>query len=681
MVPHTQLKDKHFPWIVLGLLLITFGLFTPWLGFYFDDWPVITNLYLRDLNTFWEFHYSDRPVAAWTYIAAGPVAGIRPIAWQFLSILARWCTVLGVWWLLRGLWPERKREAAWIAFLFSVFPAFDQQPISVAYSQHWMVFALYSVSMASMLQAERDQRRFWLWTVLAAATMLVHIFSMEYFSGIELLRPFLLLLVAAENNRDWSRRLSYALKRWLPYLAILAVFVFWRLAIYPQSRGDPNNPRLLFDLVSQPLSAFVTLMQYATQDFLNIIVGSWYKTLDPATYILNDRIVFVSLVIAAVVGLFTSFILRSYRRNAQSAEEDSSPGRWIQLALMIGGLGILLGVLPVWLTGRQTTLGLYGSRFALASMLGASILTISILEWISPRRFVRIVLLSSLIGIAVGFHIRRVEIFNRSWVKQQRFYWQLSWRIPDLKSGAAIAADGELFLYVGRYSTALALNLLYPEDLPYPHIGHYFYELPERIAQRAAELATGEPIEWKFRNFLFNGSTKDTVLIYYEPEQGNCLWVLDPNDVDNPDLPALTSQGLPVSNLSVILPDSVPENGPPTRIFGAEPEHNWCYFFQKADLARQFGNWQAIVELGDLAQDLGHSPNNPQEWIPFIEGYARAGRWEEAFEKTLQVRRINFRVSQRLCRLWDRVEENIPVPENYLEKYQSMQARLECASP
>jgi hypothetical protein len=674
-------KDKHFPWIVLGLLLLTFGLFTPWLGFYFDDWPVITNLHLRDLGTFWDFHRSDRPVAAWTYIAAGPIAGTRPIAWQFFSIIARWATVLGSWWLLRGLWPAHKREAAWMALLFSIFPAFDQQAISVAYSQHWMIFALFCVSMGSMLQAERDKRRFWLWTTLSASTMLAHIFSMEYFSGLELLRPLFLIVVAAETHKEWTPRLIYSIKRWLPYSMILGIFVFWRLVIYPQSRGDPNNPRILFDLFNQPVSALLTLAQYAVQDFLNIMVGSWYKTLDPSAYVLNDRIVVISLVSAMVVGVLTFLILRGFYPETKTSDADASRPAWIRQAIIIGIIGVLLGVFPVWLTGRQTTLGLYGSRFSLASMLGASIFTIAALEWITPRRLTRILLLSLLISIAVGYHIRRVEIFNRSWVKQQRFYWQLFWRIPELKSGASIAADGELFLYVGRYSTALALNLLYPEDLPYPNIGHYFYELPERIERRAEALAAGEPIDWKFRNFLFKGSTRDIVLVYYEPELGNCLWVLEPGDVDNPELPLLTAQGLPVSNLNVILPDPEPQNGVPAQIFGAEPEHNWCYFFQKADLARQFGNWQDVVDFGSQAESLGHTPNNQQEWIPFIEGYARTGRWDEAIEKTLHVRRVNFRVSGRLCRLWERVTNDMPVPEDYNDQFNAMLARLECSTP
>jgi hypothetical protein len=188
-------------------------------------------------------------------------------------------------------------------------------------------------------------------------------------------------------------------------------------------------------------------------------------------------------------------------------------------------------------------------------------------------------------------------------------------------------------------------------------------------------------MEWDFRNFIYDGNSHDSVLIYYEPEVGNCLWVLDPGDRDNPDLPELTKTGLKISNLSMIQQQPAPGNGLPESIFGKELPHTWCYYYQKADLARQFGEWQRIAILGDEAAKLKHSPNNPQEWIPFIEGYARVGRWQEAIQKTLDVRRINFRVNPRLCRLWDRVLLDSTIPEQYQGDYASMRTRLACDIP
>jgi len=69
----------------------------------------------------------------------------------------------------------------------------------------------------------------------------------------------------------------------------------------------------------------------------------------------------------------------------------------------------------------------------------------------------------------------------------------------------------------------------------------------------------------------------------------------------------------------------------PEEIFGPEPEHDWCYFYQKAELARQYGDWETIVELGDQVEKNGFTPAVGMEYEPFIEGYAHQGKWETAY--------------------------------------------------
>lgn len=91
--------------------------------------------------------------------------------------------------------------------------------------------------------------------------------------------------------------------------------------------------------------------------------------------------------------------------------------------------------------------------------------------------------------------------------------------------------------------------------------------------------------EYSLRNLSFSGSSKDSLIIYYEPE-GRCLWVLNPNDATHIELPQIIREILPAANLNRIKPDRVRPDYPPETIFGPEPAHTWCYYYQKADLAR-----------------------------------------------------------------------------------------------
>ena len=74
----------------------------------------------------------------------------------------------------------------------------------------------------------------------------------------------------------------------------------------------------------------------------------------------------------------------------------------------------------------------------------------------------------------------------------------------------------------------------------------------------------------------------------------------------------------PYSQLDTVLLDSA-FHEPPQSIFGSEPAHEWCYYYQKAALARQQGDWETIHELYREALSQGLYPNDSVEWIPFAQ--------------------------------------------------------------
>ena len=91
------------------------------------------------------------------------------------------------------------------------------------------------------------------------------------------------------------------------------------------------------------------------------------------------------------------------------------------------------------------------------------------------------------------------------------------------------------------------------------------------------------------------------------------------------------------------------------KVYGPEPEHNFCYYFEKADLARQFKDWSSVVALAEAALQLEH-PDNPAEQMVFIEGYAHVGEWDRAVELSERANDVSEElVGPMLCRLWKRI--------------------------
>jgi hypothetical protein len=110
--------------------------------------------------------------------------------------------------------------------------------------------------------------------------------------------------------------------------------------------------------------------------------------------------------------------------------------------------------------------------------------------------------------------------------------------------------------------------------------------------------------------------------VMIQTREDGCVRIIDgnapelsPSDADRLKLIA------PRSRLDAVIVDGESPT-PPANIFGKEPEHGWCYFYQKADLARQRGEWEKIPVLLDQALDGGYYPNDSLEWMPFLQAAA-----------------------------------------------------------
>lgn len=675
------LRSMHLPLALLALCTVSFGLMIPFLGFYWDDWPVILTGRLQGAGGFLAFYQYDRPFSAWTYILTFPVFGSRPAAWHIFTLLLRWGTAVALWWTLIQVWPGRRREVGWTAFLFVIYPVFTQQAISVAYSQHWICYLLYFFSLGAMARSQRSARRAWAWTALSLAAALLHLLTMEYFAGLELLRPVLLWLLLPEGQAPRSARLRRVLRAWLPYALLLGGFVIWRLFFLQFPGEDANPPVLLNTILSTPLQGLLRLAEIVAQDTVHLLLSTWANILSPANIQLQDLFVLFSWGMGALAAGGAAFYF--LRQPTPPTEGTANAVDWGRQAMLIGAAALLLGMLPVWVTDRQIIVGAYSNRFGLPAMFGASLLLVGLLVELIKKPAQRILLVGLLVGLAVSMHLRVANEYRWSWVKQTRYYWQMSWRAPTLEPGTAIVSDGEIFMYVGLYSTSAGVNLIYPPTETPTTLPYWFYSLGRDFAYGMPEFLQGAALSRDFRHYQFSGNSKDSIVIFYSPDTHDCLEVLTAEDNTSPDLPAITRQALPNSNLARIQAAPVQSGFPPEELFGAEPEHGWCYFYQKADLARQLKNWEEVVAIGDQAMAAGYHPgesasNTPVEWMPMIEGYARLERWEESRDLSLAVFEKDQRIDARLCSLWDTLETSTPESEARIGAVNAVRERVNC---
>ena len=677
----SQLSIPHWtvPFVLFGVCYAAYGLVIPYLGLYFDDWHHVYYAFARGIDSLWELLlYDNRPTAAIYHIVFFQIIGFRPMNWHVLAFILRFFTVLMTWLSLQAIWPDHKREATWVALLFAVYPLFKFQPVAVAYSLHWAAYLLFSISIWAMIESVRKPRYYWLFLFLSLTTGSLHLFLLEYFAGIEMIRPVILWMMIEKKNG--FSRVKKIFQYLLPYLLLFILFAVYRVLFMPVPEGDidRNLPRLIFEFTESPLAATFDLMQTVLQDMVSILYSVWNSVFSPKIFVFsqsaNLKIMFMVLVVGTALFFYLSY-LRIYE-----SESSRSGTFWYREAFWVGLIWTLLGPLPAWITVSGITLDnvLWSNRYGLASMVGASLFIVAVAEGLIGNKIYRTIFYCVLVSFAVGWHARNSNDFRWAWTKQSRFYSQLYWRAPYILPGTAILSDGEIFPQMTENSTSYALGALYPSGEIFQAYKYWFYGLYGNFNEKREDLVAGMPLMARSFSSSFSGTSHDSLVIYYEPEKNQCLWVLRPEDRDIRILPEITREAVVISNLDRIEADSPMARPMPSVIFGEATEQTWCYFYQKADLARQYRDWERIVELWDEADEIGFTPGNGVEYIPFIEGYAYQTKWDKAREMTFMANRITSAMHPILCATWDRIEAGTSDSTAREDALLSVRGRLRC---
>jgi hypothetical protein len=516
--------------------------------------------------------------------------------------------------------------------------------------------------------------RAWLFTILGIAFGATHLFITEYLVGMELLRPVIFLILIAPNEEGWKSKIKEILKRWGPYLIILVTFIIWRLYFVELDFKDPNPPVLLFELQNNPSDAIINLIRSIIQDSVYVLVSSWVDTFSPEQF--NDLTLFDVSTWGITVIVFP--VLFWVMRSVKFTDENSNRTNKI-MNLGLGLIAILLGLMPAWFVGRQVIVGRYSTRLAIPAMMGASIFLVSAVYFFMSQPKRRSLFLCILVGLAIGSHLRINNEFRWDWTTQKRTYWQIYWRAPNIQPDTAILTNKAVSNYASTYPPAFALNFFFTEQ-PYSNeVDYWLFEIYYSLLDSETDsLLAGMPLTFDKRSIEFSGNSNNSILVALSREPTRCVWILGPMDINNLEITEEMRHLAPVSNHERILPDN--PISPPLEMFGPEPEHTWCYYFQKASLARQLLDWKLVRSLYQEALQYGYTPSNGYEYIPLIEATAFLGNWDETVLTTLEAKKKSIKSSAMLCTVWENFSKNHASDPGYQQNYPKIYESLDCES-
>ena len=617
---------KHtFLLVILSLLAISAFVYLPLvgkIGFSKDDWYLTYDAHVAGPQFFHEIFSSDRPARAYLQIPLYDLFGENPLPYHLSLYIFRFIGALAFFWSLDMLWPRRRAATFGMALLFLIYPGFLSQVIPVDFQAHIFSLCLAMISIALTVKAILADR-FFLKIVLTTVSILLgltYLLLMEHFIGLEVFRLMcIILLMSRKKEINLRERLTKVGRLWVPFLIAPAGFLLWRVFIFQNLRKATDVGAQVGQLFVSPiykgLGWLVTLMQGT----LSVIFLAWGVPLYNMAFQLRLRDTLIGLIIAICVATLAVLTLKWLSQIG--IEEPTSETDWKVEALWVGLISATGGILPIILANRYIDYGDY-SRYTLDGLAGGVIFLMGLMGFLSSQK-IRMTLLALLTGIAALTHYANASNATFDTQIVRNFWWQASWRIPQLKDGTTLVAN-----YPG---SAIQEDYFIwgPADLIYAP-GKQTTD-PVSIRIPAAVLNQDIILQIITGHGQFNSTRRgnssvqdySNVLVLAQATSDGCVRVMDGSQ---PKLSSADAQNIMLiaakSKISNVVLNTNFQS-PPEAIFGSEPQHGWCYYYEKADLAAQQGDWKTVASLGEKALSLGFYPSDSVEWIPFLQAYVR----------------------------------------------------------
>ncbi len=679
----SALQHRWAPLFLLGFVtLCAYGLVLARTGFYWDDLPMSWIRYQLGPDAMREYFSTNRPVWGWLYQLTTRLLPQVPVFWQVFALIWRWACAALVWGIGRELRPRKPFIALALGLLFLVYPGFNAQWTAYLYSHFFIVLAFYLFSLLCSLISLRSGSR--LWPALGLLFSALNLWMMEYFFVLELTRGVVLWLALRNrqtlgasplhNNETSPTSKTFetietckaVLKALWPYLLLFLLAVLSRLFIFNnQVYGFGLLPRLQAD----PAATLVGLLQNALTSLWTVSVLAWLQVLPGfSQYGPRTLALYGGVVLAVVLSVW------AWMRSDRAASGlDRSAWRLVGLGLLM----LPFASAPFWLIDLPVNLAFPANRFTLPSMFPVALVLGGLIDLLRPARLGWIVL-ALLVGLAAGRQFLWGTDFARDWAAQKNLFWQMTWRAPGLRPDTMVLLnEGALDFYADN-SLSAALNWIYGPGIKADgSIPYLLFHPTNRLEGTLPELKPGHDVNYDYLAGRFTGSTSQVVSFFYLPPA--CLRVLDPViDADNHFIPDryLMREAAALSSSQWIEPG--PGSHMPA-VYGPEPAHGWCWYFEKADLARQQGDWAQVAALGDEAFASGDYPNDPSERFVFIEAYAHIGEWARAVNHSVDAHRVSPKyVDPMLCKLWARIEAQAPASPGRAEALAEVKTKLAC---
>ena len=617
------------------------------IGYSHDDWYLMYAAKVKGASVFQTIFSVDRPLRAFVMMPAYWLFGENALFYHLASYFFRLLGGLGFLWALRLVWHEEKQKLPTflMALFFLIYPGFLAQPNAIDYLSHQVALAFAPISIGLSLQSllaegKLQRRGYFLLSILLGG---IYLGIMEYYIGIEALRFALIFVLLWRQDGVFWQKTGRTLWRSIPYLLASLPFLYWRVFLFESARGATDTSQQFSGFFASPLGFLRLWGIHLVEDFFKTLFGAWHIPF--AQFYANDAKLLdtINFLLGFLIALgLVYFIYESF-----FAKKKLKTERWQIEVLLVGVFSLLISLVPVVMVNRQVVFPYY-SRYTLPGSFSAAMILVALI-FLVRLKYLKEIFFALLLLIAAGTHLANAQKFAAETVSMNDFWWQVSWRVPQFDQRTTLVVNYPVVSTEEDYFIWGPANQIYypagtSERVVQP--GVYAYILSQDSINK---IISRERQEFSDRRGIQTYPNARNILILSQPTMVSCVQVIDGMHPQySSDEKADIMKIGEFSEVEHILSEAE-LHAPPETVFGPEPAHAWCYFYQKATLARQTENWDLVAALLTEAGAQGSVPADPVEWIPFIQAAAMLGDGNQVREISSQISDVFVR--QQACEI------------------------------
>ncbi|MEI6292018.1 MAG: hypothetical protein WCP19_16475, partial [Chloroflexota bacterium] len=447
-------KKKIFSQIII--IIIAAAAYLPFINkfsYTFDDWYLMWAGEVYGWQSFQAIYSIDRPLRAYVMMPEYIIFGQNAIWYNIFAWCFRVLSALALNWILNRIWPNVTRYSLWITIMYIVYPGFLSQTNGIDYQAQMISLSAAMISIALTIYSISEKVPAKKWAAMVFSILLgwIYLGLVEYEIGFEFFRLLFVYFLPGKSDEKFFNHIIYTIRNWLPYLLIPIGFLTWRLFIFQAERKATDINVQLGTLVSAPV---VTAYQWVQQLFTssrNVLFYAWIIPLRQ----LKQYIQPVDIILLFIFTVGIIYLVSKIVENISI----SSPSTKIYEIMTWGFLSAIIAIIPIILVNRSVSFPYY-SRYSLVSSIGTSIFLVS-LFYMTRNKWVINIGLGILLLAALVSNNTNSRQAARSTQQMNNFWWQVSWRAPQIEKNTTIITSYQSAPLLEDYFIWGPANLIY----------------------------------------------------------------------------------------------------------------------------------------------------------------------------------------------------------------------------